>query len=953
MKTTCFFALFLMPVLCHSQTDTAAIIREVDSLIKVSRSMIGRWQLDKAVEINIITEELVRNKLGKESASYGNLCNVKGLVSFYKNDWAEAEKLWTEARSVRGKILGTGHPDYAGSLINLGILYAELCEYEKAELFYLEGKEIFEKKLKDRNHKFYGNCLTNLGSLYWKMGLYGKAEALYLEVKSITEARLGTQNPSYALDLYNLGLVYKTLYNYEKAEHFILESLSIREQLLGKEHPDYALSLALLGSLYYEMGLYEKAVLIIEEVVSLNEKKLGKTDPQFAGSLINLGLCYHDIGNYEKAESLFLEAKDVFENRINNTRHYYYINCLSDLGKVNVNLKRYEKAESFYLNANDIRSGMLGKAHPNYKDGLLDLANLYWLTNRYDDSGLLLSEANKMDKQLMLKSVRHLSEQELTAYRRKFDQGQSRFFSFAQAHRNMPGDCYENAVFFKGFLLVSTQQMNNLVLLSPTTADLFNLLRSHHRRLASQYSKPIAQRDSALIASLEEKANALEKELTRTVAGFGDALRQVSWQEIRDRLKPGEAAVEFVHYGFYNPMPTDSIMYAALVLLPGDTMPHFVPLFERRQILPLIRGASGAGFRKINECYSATANGRKLYGLVWEPLEALLQGAKTIYASPSGLLHRLNLGALPAGTRQTFGESRSVVTLGSTRQLASAEAAGKNNAVATAAVFGGIRYETDTAAMFSPGISYTAATRGMADVLPFYPDSSVRGGSWNYLPGSRSEALDIAAQLRKARYEVQLDTGYLATEEAFLALGREKTSPRILHIATHGFFFPDPKEAAGNGPSLSDRDNTVFRLSDNPMMRSGLILAGANQAWRTGTGPKNREDGVLTAYEISHTDLSGTELAVLSACETGLGEIESNEGVYGLQRAFKIAGVKYLIMSLWKVNDAGTREFMAEFYRYWLEKQMTIPEAFRKAQAHMKAKYPDSPYHWAGFVLVE
>jgi CHAT domain-containing protein len=145
----------------------------------------------------------------------------------------------------------------------------------------------------------------------------------------------------------------------------------------------------------------------------------------------------------------------------------------------------------------------------------------------------------------------------------------------------------------------------------------------------------------------------------------------------------------------------------------------------------------------------------------------------------------------------------------------------------------------------------------------------------------------------------------------------------------------------------------VFKISEHPMIRSGLILAGAQQAWSTGKAPENREDGILTAYEISQMNLSNTELVVLSACETGLGDIEGNEGVYGLQRAFKIAGAKYLLMSLWKVNDQSTHELMTDFYQQWLEKGLSIPAAFRTAQSNMQKKYPDAPYHWAGFVLVE
>jgi CHAT domain-containing protein len=184
------------------------------------------------------------------------------------------------------------------------------------------------------------------------------------------------------------------------------------------------------------------------------------------------------------------------------------------------------------------------------------------------------------------------------------------------------------------------------------------------------------------------------------------------------------------------------------------------------------------------------------------------------------------------------------------------------------------------------------------------------------------------------------------------SIGQGKTSPRILHIATHGFFFPDPQDTL-KSRQRSSGEEPVFKLSDNPMIRSGLLLAGANHAWKTGKPLRpGMEDGILTAYEISQMNLRNTELVVLSACETGLGQIEGNEGVYGLQRAFKIAGAKYLLMSLWQVPDKQTQELMEVFYKNWLEGGKNIPEAFREAQKTMRAKY-SNPFFWAGFVLVE
>jgi CHAT domain-containing protein len=183
--------------------------------------------------------------------------------------------------------------------------------------------------------------------------------------------------------------------------------------------------------------------------------------------------------------------------------------------------------------------------------------------------------------------------------------------------------------------------------------------------------------------------------------------------------------------------------------------------------------------------------------------------------------------------------------------------------------------------------------------------------------------------------------------------GDRKKSPRFLHLATHGFFFTDPA-GMGNPDAGVRKSETVFQISAHPMIRSGLILSGGNFAWQNGKAAlPGLEDGILTAYEISQMDLSDTELVVLSACETGLGDIRGNEGVYGLQRAFKIAGAKYVIMSLWEVPDDLTKKLMAEyFYPNLLKNKMPIREAFYAAQKTMR-EIGFAPHQWAGFVLIE
>jgi CHAT domain-containing protein len=223
---------------------------------------------------------------------------------------------------------------------------------------------------------------------------------------------------------------------------------------------------------------------------------------------------------------------------------------------------------------------------------------------------------------------------------------------------------------------------------------------------------------------------------------------------------------------------------------------------------------------------------------------------------------------------------------------------------------------------------------------------SIRENGWNYLEWTEKEVDYIAQSLNSKEVNVTLLKDKEVTEESFKKIGVNNPSPRILHLATHGYFFPDPKETNGE---------TGFQKSEHPLIRSGLILAGANHVWKGGAPQDGKEDGILTAYEIAQMDLRNTELVVLSACETGLGDIEGNEGVYGLQRAFKMAGAKYVLMSLWSVNDQSAYEFMTRFYELYQQEGKSIPDAYQMTQNEMRLKYlkPFMPYAWAGFVLVE
>jgi CHAT domain-containing protein len=221
---------------------------------------------------------------------------------------------------------------------------------------------------------------------------------------------------------------------------------------------------------------------------------------------------------------------------------------------------------------------------------------------------------------------------------------------------------------------------------------------------------------------------------------------------------------------------------------------------------------------------------------------------------------------------------------------------------------------------------------------------------WTYLPGTFDEVTAIKELAREYNVRTSLFTGTEAREEQLKKIGAH-ANPSVLHIATHGFFFPDADKSFLNEDMSTRSGKLVFKTSDNPLDRSGLLFAGANHAWSGHASPEGTDDGILTAYEAASIYLGQTRLVVLSACETGLGDIKGSEGVFGLQRAFKSTGAEYLMMSLWQVPDKETSEFMTFFYTRLL-RGFPIPDAFKYAQEQMKQKYYDEPYKWAAFVLV-
>ncbi len=914
-------------------------------------SRTGRHE--EALQLLLEAVKINEKQLGKEHPEYANNLNNLGILYYKIGEYDLAEKHYLQAKEIWGNTLGEEHPAYTNSLNNLGILYYMLGRYEATEAIYTETLNL-RKKVLGQEHPEYTRSLNNLGILKHRLGQYEEAELLYLENLAIKEKAFGKEHPDYASSLHNLASLYKSIGRYKEAKKLINESISIREKTLGKEHAQYASSLNALAVLHLTNGQYDLAEPLFLESISINEKTLGKEHPDYAQSINTLALLYRDSGRYELADSLYNQAITIRE-MVLGKEHPSYAESIHDFAFSKKMQNEYDSAEKLYLIAKNIREKVLGKEHLHYTYSLNGLANLYWRTKEFEKAKQYSNESIDIQKSLLLRASKSLSEREMDAFINKSISSLNGTYSFTHIQRETdfgsPEVCFDNSLFYKGFLVTSSSQMKKHVLKDTVSIEKFDLFKSYHRRLAKEFAKPLTEQKN--VEELEAKANQIEKELVQNVAGFSEAIQRVYWQDIQKKLEPDEAAIEFIHYPFYNPDLTDSIMYAALVLQLGDTIPVFIPLFEEDQLNSLLLSDEDNNEEFLGKLYTSRGvvprkkkQQEGLYQLVWEPLDNVLEGVEKIYFSPSGLLHRIAFNAIPSEDG-FLSDKYELVQLTSTRNLIFRNS-NENYILSEAMVYGGIEYSMDSSSIATANLSlkkldfvfnlndYNIAERGSKEE------------SWQYLPGSEDELIKISNLFETNSISTKSIKGYQATEESFKSIGENTSSPTVLHIATHGFFFPDSKiknmenlELAGSG----------FRFSENPLIRSGLIMAGANAAWQGKPIPKDFEDGILTAYEISNLNLSSTKLVVLSACETGLGDIQGSEGVFGLQRAFKMAGVKNIIMSLWQVPDEQTGELMEYFYSFWLNGE-SINKAFNKAQKQMRKKYND-PYYWAGFVLIE
>ncbi|MFZ1807223.1 MAG: CHAT domain-containing tetratricopeptide repeat protein [Cyclobacteriaceae bacterium] len=1008
IKVSCFFKRVVVMLLFFFSVEVVAqdfetLYKRLDSLYYTS-DFEACLELESTILSQIAQREdtLVANVYFYIGDAYRTDYNTDKAISYF-----------TKERLIREKILPIDPDGYSNSLYNLMYTYAQagnmiasintgeiLIEFDQST-YGLESEEFIfslgdyadfllqsnrwqlaEGKLKDamsslpKTSKYYGLVEAKLGYVYTFSGLYSKAERSYNAALPAILDAYGEESREYQLTLggyatllmnqgkfdraeellastvtaiqqsdweekdfqyynalNNLSLAYQSLGQYESAESSFEAILKSDSILLGVNHPDYAITLSNLGQLYTDERKFEESErALLSALETLRSSGEGNSISS-AIVLNNLARNYEKWGRHAQAIPLLEEALEIFESELGK-KSPEYATALYNLGAAHLAVNP-SVGYAYLKKAARLRRKALGTRHPVYAETLEKLSIYRWKQRNKKEVRKLMRElfANyyfQIDDFFPMLT----EEEKSNLYFNKIKPSQEYYASWViQEEINNPaelGELYSITLNTKGLILYATDKVRQRIFQSGDTSliQLYENWESQKELLAFYYGQNNASRQPD---SLIQSSKNLEKELSRRSAIFSKEIirPKVAWQEVQKTLKPGEAAIEVVRFRKYE---IDSLQFGknisyAMLILTSETKdgPELV-LMDNGDMLEgrfLSYYRNGIQFKIENE-YS--------YGNYWETIHDALKrlNVNTIYLSTDGVYNMLSLGSIKNPFSQKYLiEELDIRLVTSTRDLLLPPP--KKSSGQSSLLLGFPTYNLSGAVGKSNAM--TSQKTGLVT-------RSIRGALSRFargqngiaaLPGTKKEVEQISSALSSHNPQVLTETD--ATETNLKKLN----SPDILHIATHGYFLED--------------NNSADLRSPNTLLNSGLILAGANNFIQVGENPLHPEDdGILTAYEAMNLNLDETQFVVLSACETGLGVVQNGEGVYGLQRAFQLAGANQIIMSLWPVDDEATQVLMSKFYSNWSERG-DVRSAFQQAQLDTKELYPN-PFYWGAFILV-
>ncbi|WP_425393108.1 CHAT domain-containing tetratricopeptide repeat protein [Ekhidna sp.] len=970
--------------------------QNIDGLIAQAEENLEKNHWEQALDnFNSIIEKHVDDLTYHQRA---NIYNDLGYLNLQLLDPFEAERNLNLAILYHEEAGIPNQKDYADALLNMGVLYMEQVEYDLSRQYIQKSLDIYDQLPGDKTD--YWIARSKLGFLYEDAGSYTLALSIYnncydqlialgnelspdfaeismhkgrilmltgdpiegekfINLSSTIYSSLG---PNFAVEqaesLEHLAIFYERMGRYGDAEKTLLEVLRLKRSIPDEADILIIETLNDLGILYHQIGNHEKATEMFGEVVRESEENMGTDHPFYATAKNNLGTLALAEGKVSVARDMFVDALETYKIKFGST-HPLYANTLNNLARVERVLGNVSMAENYYKEVLSIDEKVYGKEHPDYATTLINLGVLYSSSNREEEAENYYREAVDIRERVL--GVNHpaygsaleymgmhciavgddadaekflrkaveiqvgqigtlfpiMTEQEKLAFYQSIKSNVDRYnyIAFKQLDQNpeLIKTIFDFQLRTKTILFSTSHKVKETVFESTDELlkEQYRRWQSDKRLLASYYQMGIQalEQQNVNLQYEESKVKQQEKELAKLLDNFEGAIQtnDRDWKAVQEYVKPDEAIIEIIRIHEFESLTksegtlfgfTDYTKYLAIIFQPGESGPSFVVL--------------GDDYKTDEQHYAMYKNAMlynvdetETYQAFWEPIDKEIDDVSSVRVSPDGIFQKINPNAFATPNGDHVIDKYYVTYLTSTNDLFRPEAQVFNK---KSYLFGNPVFNPDQ----------------VDDKLNLAP-----------LQGTESEISQIGSILND---EWNVKT-YLRQDANELRM-RSAYNPTVLHIASHGFFTDRYNFVAANSPI------------NNPLFKSGIYLSGASVTFSRyvdGIPTISENDGILTAYEAMNLDLSRTRLVVLSAFDSELEDNENAEGLYGLHRAFTVAGARNIIISLTKVDDTAASELMVHFYKKFNETGK-VSESLKHAQLKLKEKY-DDPKVWGAFIL--
>jgi CHAT domain-containing protein/tetratricopeptide (TPR) repeat protein len=918
-----------------------------------------------------------------------------------EGDLIRGQQLGARAVALAEDTLRPDHPQIASYLRVLAVPVRLLGDLAGARALRERALEIAEKSF-GPDHPAVAIQLNDLAVSAELEADYAQAYVLYQRALNIYERHLGPDHSYVTTEVHNLGIVSDKLGDYVASRRYFNRAISTWERVVGPNHPFVALALTELARMLSRQGRDAEARPLYERVLSIRESALGKDHRDVGATLIDLSNTTAKLGQLDQARALSTRAVRIL-TQLSEGETPLSADALRLDASLQAAFGDYGGARTSYDRALLILRRLVGNSHPDVAEVQLAMAVVAANNHQPLDALQRAIEAEGIGRAHLRLMLRHLPERQGLEYAARRPRGLDFALSLAAASRDAPdgGLALDELIRSRGLVLDDMAERWHLSANAarPDLAASWAAVVSARQRFANLVIREPGGRPDqhgALVDEARQEKEEAERALAEKSVTFRQELSRgdVGLEEVRSVLSSSTALISFARYdrslidapttastslvplegSVRSPKPVPS--YIAFVMRDGQSDVAVVPLGSANAIDTLVTnwrrettGIVGAPSRGDAEMTYRNA-GAALRRRVWDPLREQLTGVTTVFVVPDGMLNLVSLAALPVGaTRYLIDDGPVIHYLSAERDLAAGPS--PSSAIRGLLAVGGAAFNDATlfAGVSKSAPAPSASSTDAVASLRAVSTETLRAGcgtlqSMQFTPlaGTSREVREVAALWTDSPAQVLEGRG--ASEQAFK---REAPGHRVLHLATHGFFLgndcmPVSVATRSVGGLVAAQAKLASRprptrppnaaLSENPLLMSGLALAGANR--RAAAGPEE-DDGILTAEEVTALNLEGVEWAVLSACDTGLGEVKAGEGVFGLRRAFQVAGVRTVIMSLWPVDDQATRIWMRALYQGRLQKRLTTAEAIHNASLSVlrerRARGQSThPFYWAAFV---